>query len=365
MATTAHQITGGFRLTGDREHEGRALSFAAPFLSFCVLAAALIIKWPIQLSIATVFLFAGPHNWIEFRFFLERMPLRWGRARLFYSVALGGVALLAAAYIALYAAGGTWYLSDAAWTVSTAVWNSAVILWISSLIYIRAAEQKKADPRNPSTNQALVLAIGFLLCGAVWLVPFWFSLALVYLHPLVALWFLDRELKRRRPHWRTAYHRCLGVLAALIILIWARLASAPDLPDADSLSWRITQHAGAAFLTGVSSHLLVATHVFLETVHYCAWLALIPMVGLGAPLWKTARIPLASRGAGWPRSVRLALVAAAFVVLVLWVSFGVSFATTRDIYFTFAMAHVLAEAPFLIRLVMSAGEQASRAAPHT
>ena len=54
---------------------------------------------------------------------------------------------------------------------------------------------------------------------------------------------------------------------------------------------------------------------------------------------------------GWPRAVRAALVCAALFVLALWAGFGSDYATTRDIYFTFAMAHVLAEAPFLIRLL--------------
>ena len=49
--------------------------------------------------------------------------------------------------------------------------------------------------------------------------------------------------------------------------------------------------------------------------------------------------------------MRAALVCAALVMLALWVGFAADYATTRDIYFTFAMAHVLAEAPFLIRLL--------------
>jgi hypothetical protein len=39
------------------------------------------------------------------------------------------------------------------------------------------------------------------------------------------------------------------------------------------------------------------------------------------------------------------------VVVVLWVCFGLDYSTTRDIYFTVAMLHVLAEVPFLLRMV--------------
>jgi len=343
MASNAQALNRSLGLARGAPSRTGALPFAAVFIAFCILASSLVARLPIQLSVATVFLFAGPHNWMEFRFFLGRMPLHWGRARTFYSTALGGVVLLTVAYAGLYLAGGSWYLSQTTWTVSTAIWNSAIILWIAGLVYIRGRERRR--------DRSFVFPIAFALSAAVWLAPFWFSLGLVYLHPLIALWFLDRELKRRRPEWRTAYHGCLGALAAILVLMWVRLASAQNLDDGGDVSWRITQHAGAGFLTGVSSHLLVSTHVLLETVHYGAWLVLIPLIGLNSWPWKTDRIPLASPRAGWPRLTGAVLIAGGIVVLFLWGSFYVSYATTRDIYFTFAIAHVLAEAPFLIRLL--------------
>jgi hypothetical protein len=124
-----------------------------------------------------------------------------------------------------------------------------------------------------------------------------------------------------------------------------------NLDNSDALSWRITQHAGAGILTGISSYFLVASHVFLETVHYGVWLVLIPLAVKSGSVWSTKGIPLAVHRDGWPKTVKLALAFGVFAVLVLWVSFGVGFTTTRDIYFTVAMAHVLAEVPFLIRLL--------------
>ena len=321
-----------------------SLKFAAPFVGFC-LAAALLVSWqPLWLSVATVFLFAGPHNWMELRYFLARMPARWGRARAFYATGLGGVAALTVGYATLYALGQSWYLSDAAWALGISVWNTLLVFWLCALVQLHARTFRRCD-------RSWVYAVGCAVCAAAWASPMMFSLALVYLHPLVALWFLDRQLKRTRPHWRRSYHLCLLTLPLILgVLIW-RLADAPNLPDAGALAWRITQHAGAGLLTGVSSHMLVAAHVFLETVHYGVWLVLIPAVGLGAPAWRTEGIPLASGRRGWPRAVRAGLVFAAFVVIALWAFFVADYATTRDLYFTFAMAHVLAEAPFLIRLL--------------
>ena len=102
MQTVASQMR-------DARTETLAPRFALSFLAFCVLVALLIAWKPIQLSIATVLLFAGPHNWIEFRYFLARMPARWGRSKPFFSVGLGGVAALAlcgAAATAAYANAG-------------------------------------------------------------------------------------------------------------------------------------------------------------------------------------------------------------------------------------------------------------------
>lgn len=327
-----------------RAAQGSTHVFAAGFTAFCLLAALLISWQPLQLSILTVFLFAGPHNWMEFRYFLERMPARWGKSRRFYTVGLGGVALLTAAYITLYALGQSWYLNAHAWALSIAVWNTCLILWVCSLLYLRGRERRGRD-------WSWTFAAGFALCALAWTAPLMFSLGLVYLHPLVALLFFDRQLKRSRPEWRRAYHFCLALLPVLLVLMWTKFSHAAPLAEADELSWRITQHAGAGILTGVNSRLLVATHVFLETIHYSVWLVLIPLVGLGAPVWQTRKVPLAVHKSGWPRVVRAILLLSLFVVLILWAGFLFDYTRARDIYFAVAMAHVLAEAPFLIRLL--------------
>jgi len=337
-------------LTPDaRERQSRASSqgmpaFAAGFPVFCLLSALLISWQPLQLSILTVFLFAGPHNWMEFRYFLQRMPARWGKSGRFYTVGLGGVGFLTVAYITLYALGQSWYLSASAWTLSIAVWNTCLILWVCALLYLRGRERRGRD-------WSWTFAAGFALCALAWTAPLAFSLGLVYLHPLVALFFFDRQLKRSRPQWRRAYHWCLAAVPLLLLLMWTELARAAPLADAGELSWRITQHAGAGILTSVNSRLLVATHVFLETIHYGMWLVLIPLVGLGGSVWQTRKVPLAAHRRGRPRMVRAVLLLGLFVVLILWAGFLFDYTRARDIYFAVAMAHVLAEAPFLIRLL--------------
>ena len=58
----------------------------------CTVAAAAFASWlPLQVSIVTVFLFAGPHNWFELRYFLMRLPVRFGRSRNFFLTAFAGL----------------------------------------------------------------------------------------------------------------------------------------------------------------------------------------------------------------------------------------------------------------------------------
>ena len=83
----------------------------------------------------------------------------------------------------------------------------------------------------------------------------------------------------------------------------------------------------------------------------------ILVIGLRAAPWRLAAVPLARRGTAW-RGGLAAFLAAGLcvvlalglgVVLVLWGCFLADYATTRDVYFTVAMLHVLAEVPFLLR----------------
>src|SRR4030095_9477615 len=74
--------------------------FASILIASACWSAALASWLPLQMSIATVFLFAGPHNWFEARYFLMRLPARFGRSRNFFAVAFAGIFLLTVAYLA-------------------------------------------------------------------------------------------------------------------------------------------------------------------------------------------------------------------------------------------------------------------------
>jgi len=112
---------------------------------------------------------------------------------------------------------------------------------------------------------------------------------------------------------------------------------------------RIAQDAGAGLIPGVSSQLLVATHTFLSMLHYGVWVIAIPLIGLKTAPWRISSIPMTWRSPRWRIGLGIALGLAGVVVLMLWAGFLADYPTTRDVYFTVALAHVLAEAPFLLR----------------
>lgn len=311
----------------------------------CAGLSAIFASWvPLQFSIVTVFLFAGPHNWFELRYFLTRLPVRFGRSRNFFLVAFAGIGFLTLSYLSLPALYYANYWSGANWPIALALWNTLLLFWIATLVWLRGKQRSRRD-------WSWAWAAACLLGGLNWLAPELFSLAIVYLHPLVALWFLDRHLRRTRPEWLPAYHRCLALLPVLVLGLGWQLARTPALADDNGLAWRITQHAGAEILTGVSSHMLVSVHVFLEMLHYGVWLVALPLIGASGAIWDAKTIPLFRHPRGFPRLVIAVLVIGLGLVFLLWCGFSVNYAATRDIYFAVAIAHVLAEAPFLLRMI--------------
>lgn len=313
----------------------------AGLLVACV--AALLAGWmPLRFSIVTVFLFAGPHNWLEARYFLTRLPARWGKLGTYFTLSFTGILLLTAGFCALLYAAEAGLMSEEVWLPSYACLHTLLILWIATLAHLRSRV-------NPRREWGWVWPVAFLAIAAAWMAPTYWGLGLVYLHPLLAFWMLDRELKRSRPHWRPGLHFLLGCLPLFLGLIWWRLADAPPLPTSRSLDARITDHAGANILPMLSSHLLVATHTFLEMLHYGVWIVAIPLIGLRSAPWRLEGVPLAWRGVAWRRGLAVFLGMGVFVMVVLWTGFLVDYPTTRTIYFAVAMLHVLAEFPFLLR----------------
>jgi hypothetical protein len=318
-----------------------------PAISVCAVVAC---AWsvatlaPIGFSIATVFLFAGPHNWLEARYMLRRMPARWGPLRIYFSLGIGGTLALAGGMAGLFWMARSNRFAPETTLAAIASWNTLLVLWIVGLAALRARQ-------NPRREWRWLLPVALCIIAGAWLWPLLFGVALVYVHPLVALWFLDRELAKQRPQWLRAYRLGLAGLPLALVAMWMLLAHSPHLPGDEGLARTIADHAGAGLLGNVSTHLLVSTHTFLEMLHYGVWIVAIPLLVVRRWPWQLDDVPLARRSRVWRRALLSVVLMGAAVMLVLWLSFLTNYPLTRDIYFLVATLHVLAEVPFLLRLL--------------
>lgn len=330
---------------GTISHRHAAIPFAAAALCLAFVAATVAACAPIAFSIATVFLFAGPHNWIEIRYFLSRMPARFGPLKEFFTWSFAGLGLLMASYVCLYLA-INFKLVDASTSGALyAGWDSLLVMWVAKLTLLAGA-------RRSGRDWGWALPLGLFIVAFIWLSPQYFGLSLVYLHPLVGLCILDREISRSRPDLQNPYRLSLLAIPLLLIMICSQLSASAALPNDNFLNWQITHHAGADILPGCSSHLLVSIHTFLEMIHYGVWLLAIPFVSLGWRAWQPRSIPLSWRSPTWSRLVSTMLLFSSFAVVALWCAFAFNYSATRDIYFTLALVHVLAEIPFLLKALM-------------
>ena len=334
----------GARWNALREPRVRPDVFVVALVASAVASAVLASWLPLQVSIVTVFLFAGPHNWFELRYFLMRLPVRFGRSRNFFITAFTGLGFLTLTYISLPLLYRTASLTEETWLTIVAGWNTLLLFWLVLLTGLRSRQKRLSD-------WSWTVPVALTLAALNWLRPDLFSLAIVYVHPLVAFWFLDRHLQRTRPEWLRAYRRCLLLLPLLLgAMVW-QLSRTAQLSDDNGLFWRITQHSGAELLPQVSSHLLVSVHLFLEMLHYAVWIVALPLIGASVKFWDVKKVPLARHPKGFPRLIAALLIIAIAMVVALWLGFSADYATTRDVYFTIAIAHVLAEAPFLLMML--------------
>ena len=86
-------------------------------------------------------------------------------------------------------------------------------------------------------------------------------------------------------------------------------------------------------------------------LHYGVWCLALPLVALRTAPWQIDSVPLARKSSAWKLTLAAVLVTGLAVVALLWVGFVIDYPLTRSVYFTIAMLHVLAEFPFLLRLL--------------
>ncbi len=320
--------------------------FAGGVLLFMLATCLLTITAPVVLSIVIVFLFAGPHNYAEARYFLTRLPARMGRLKTFFLTSFAGIVTLSVTFPLLtrLPVWFQWPPGTFIWLVG--LWNSAFVLWCTALVDMRSRQAPRHD-------WCYAWPIGIAIIGLTWLSPLMLPFALVYAHPLMGLWILDRELKKSSAALQRVYRLCVCLLPLFLGALWMLAGRwqivawqiSPQIHD------QIVRHSALPFMSEQYGQRLVAIHAFLELLHYGIWLIAIPLVSGRVFSSEFATIPVMKSSEFLRTSIRVLLLASVFVVVTLWICFLADYSTTRDVYFAIATFHVLAEIPFLLRLL--------------
>lgn len=312
-------------------------------VSFVVVAAILTASVPLLVSAGIVLLFAGPHHWMEARYLITQMPPRWGRLTPYFATAATGVVLLSITYVGLVVAIANGIRGTAGWL---RVWYVAMAIWIAVLMVMRS--HQKPERRIDFYAGPL----GAIIIGIALAFPSALALAIVFIHPLVAVVFFDREL-RIYPRLRKQLRNCYALVPAVIGLLFIHFTVQSD-PTATTLPNAIAggpfaRQLGANAAANDATLFVLASHTFLELLHYAIWIVAVPMISGTGPLRALSKARRQKTGRCWKPVLALVAFGLPCAVALLWVGFGIDFERTQQIYFAIAITHALAEVPFLIR----------------
>ncbi len=174
---------------------------------------------------------------------LSRMPAKWGALRPYFLLGIGGTILLTSIFAAMP------YAADLLnWQYADYLTRDCSLEYAGGQLDRRARALCAVAKSPPRLGVAV--PIGAIVVALNWLRPASVEPGSRYLHPLMALWFLDRELAHHPLAWRKVYRASLAMLPLCLIGLWWLLGSTPDLPGDDPLSAAIARHAGAEIIGG-------------------------------------------------------------------------------------------------------------------
>lgn len=293
--------------------------------SMCLLGVG-IAAAPVLLATLSVGFLAGPHNLMEARYLLGRLPGRAGKLKPYFWLSLVGIVLLGFSSLALP------FFPD---LTLYRVWNAALIIWVTALAALRRTE-------NPRREWPWLEPLALMLLGAMWAWPTLFTLVLVLGHPVLALIILGRELRAfRRPELRV-YHQVMATVPIGLLVMVSGLHQQGQMT---------TDEIRSFFTLSLGSPVFLAAHTYLELLHYAVWIGVLPWLASITRREKLALFPALRKSARRLLAARAFLLMGVVVTTLLWWGFSVDFETTRDLYFRFAIFHVLVEFPFLLRLI--------------
>lgn len=312
--------------------------FAASWLLLVVASALLAAGLPSVFSIWTVIIFGVPHNYAEFRYFLAKLPSRFGPLKPFFMTSFVGVSLLFCAEAALAISVDRGWLQPPLSRSLLWCWNEALILWILALSVLRYRDITRGAI-------ALNMILAFVTTASNCLSPPMFTVVLTYLHPLLGLWILERELRRSRKSWLPTYHRCL--LAVPVVVLALALCLHGSTSDTAALRLLTLSNLGVSFFPGTSPIMFVAIYGFLQMVHYGVWVVAIPIAARSWQKWNINHLSVVRNRSRLRRLLWTAVGVATLAIPAFWLGFKFDYYTTIEIYVIVSLTHVIAEVPFL------------------
>jgi hypothetical protein len=268
---------------------------------------------------------AGPHNWMEVRYLLSRLPNRAGKLKTYFLTSAIGTGMLGISSVLL-----PWYWSP----LTLRLWNLALIGWVVILASLRRSE-------NPRRAWPWLEPCALTVAGIMWLYPQAFTLLLVFGHPLLALFILDKELTAFRRKEQTIYRQALLAVPVGLLFLLIGLSHQNLFVSTDLVSF---------FTLADQTPVFLATHTYLELLHYAVWIGALPVLAKVTRRERLATFPLLKKSESRQKWARCVLILGLVITGVLWWGFAQDYELTRELYFRIAVFHVLIEFPFLVRL---------------
>ena len=318
--------------------------FAIILVLLVFLFAGLAAYTPIWFTLITVCAFGAPHNYAEFRYFLSRLPSRFGPLRGFFTTAFAGAIVLCLLQILLTRL----FLRNAATNPGARpallCWNELLILWMFALSLLRYRSRDKSLWSLVIENgmYAALATVANSLSAAA------FSISLTYLHPLLGLWILERELQRTRKSWVTVYRWCLLSIPVAAVAILTTLNNSHIANPSIQLVGTLNGNSlGAQLFPTASTTSLLALFGFLQMVHYGVWLIAIPIATQSWNRWRIDRLPVLAKKPSLRPLIIAACALGVLGILFFWCGYALDYDDVNEIYITITTLHVMAEIPFI------------------
>jgi hypothetical protein len=211
-------------------------------------------------------------------------------------------------------------------------------------------EAVTAMKRRPWSALALLVAI-VPAAAAAWSAPKLAVVVLAHLHGLGALLYFGVNARRKRlPVWPLFAGVVIVTVAAIAGLLDGLMAAtlyAPRSASGSIVAEAIT--AGLPHPTAAVFHRALFVYAFGQSLHFAAWLRLLPDVERSSPTPKTFRRALADFKADFGRFTAPLLLLAGAAILLLLLGGG----RARETYFALSYFHVGLEGAALARLVFA------------